>query len=177
MRYEIGLTSIATIALAVAVVACGSSSHPGRSISLGPTDWPPVPNLSPQPLPTPTPSPDLCGEWSNQSVAGTAGSSIAALYGELRNCGRFGKEWLIATLGKHDNDFNYTTSGVMAVYMCGDNPACLDGRNDHPIGGWLFVAPPTPSGVTVSGVGLDGSCLGVMARGAHCFNFVTNTFE
>src|SRR5438128_2744091 len=107
-----------------------------------------------------------CGEWS--SASGTLGSTVTRRYGEIRNCGLFRDSWVITTLGGVDSD------GVIGVYRCdSSDTSCLDGRNDHPVSGWIFYPPPFPGGITLLGGG-DGNKLTVDNAG-HQLTFEIST--
>jgi hypothetical protein len=167
MRNAERLLALLTVcALAGVAISClggdeqGTDNEPATTLSL---------------LPTPTPSPYVCGdEWSDQRKPGTVGYEIAANYGEIRNCGLFGDEWIITTLGKRDRQGVYTTSGVVAYYQCeGSDDRCVDGRTDHPLDGWTVVEPPIARGLTIMTWRPDKQEL---VLSGLTFSLITNTF-
>ena len=162
---------IAVVALAAAGVSCSGGHEQTQPEALA-TSF--SATLTASVPATGTPSPNVCGSWSDQSIPGTAGYKIAAKYGEIRNCGLFGDEWIMNTLGVHDNQFVYTTSGVVAYYECEEGDEhCLDGRTGHPLSGWTVVEPPIPRGLTLMNWRRNKEEL---VLSGLTFSLITNTF-
>jgi len=131
-------------------------------------------------LPVPTPSPSVCGSWA--AVSGAVGSVITAHFGEIRNCGLYGTQWVITALGQRpaSAEAGKASSGVIAVYQCTTSDAgCLDGQTPHGVDGWQFFLPPSVGGVTVLGLSPSGSgnLLIDNAGGQMCFNLKTHAYD
>ena len=101
---------------------------------------PPLIIGSPQ-TPSSEVAPTSCGAWP-------AESAIADKYGELTRCGLHAGTWVIVAGGKVDTSGMWS-SGVIALYPCNGDQACLDNRNDHPFTGWTFVSPPYSGEISI----------------------------
>lgn len=88
-----------------------------------------------------TPPANVCGSWAASN--GAVGQPIASLYGPVRSCVRVGQGWIITTLGAG------SANGVIAEYSCGNDIACRNGQNPHPLTGWVIYTAPGPGGITL----------------------------
>jgi len=87
------------------------------------------------PMAPPTPSPNECGAWAASN--GVVGSIITTRFGEIRDCGLYGTQWIISTLG------SLQQPSVIAVYQCSTNDTgCLNGQTPHSPDGWQSFTPP-----------------------------------
>jgi len=127
------------------------------------------------PAAPPSPSPNECGAWAASD--GAVGSIVTARFGEIRDCGLYGTQWLIAALGAHKGGAQQ--SGVIAIYQCATDTGCLDGQNPHTASGWQFFPPPYQGGVTVlerSSVDTDNVVID-NAGAQICFSLRTHTYD
>lgn len=91
-----------------------------------------------------TPAPSICGGPSPAGVSVT--TSLAAEYGEVRNCLQAGSTWVVVTAGFPPDG----ATGVIALYPCStSDSACMSGDGSYPIGNWQIVRPPYPGPLKV----------------------------
>lgn len=158
--------------IALGAYAAVTAQQDGSDSTATPTGGTPGPDATPAQTEAPLPTlageaPNACGDWP----AAAADGPIASQYGEIRNCVLFEGTWVIATLGKVDAN-GVRAAGVIALYPCHADEACLDNRTEHPLAGWEIVKPPfSNGGITIMGV-LNGELL----LGKYTFNVVTRTF-
>ncbi len=123
------------------------------------------------PMVPPTPSPNECGAWAVSN--GAVGSIITARFGEIRDCGLYGTQWVISTLG------SLQQPSVIAVYQCSTNDTgCLNGQTPHSPDGWQSFTPPYQGSVKVLGALLPNSDVLPIENGGYqiCFHLRAHTF-
>lgn len=148
--------------LPVASTMIGGSTATGESLSASSSRAPTEPSTS-------------CGTWL--TPASTVGQYFTDHYGEIRNCGLFGTQWVISTLGFHGTSASPQT-GVLGVYPCKPGEtSCLDGQSPYPVAGWKVVTAPYPGALTVLGYP-ELTCIILDDEGHQlAFNLTTDTFQ
>lgn len=152
-------------AAAIALAAC---ANPGQHSASGFVVSPGSDTESPSPEETPTPVEALCGSWSAE------GSELAKANGEIRNCIRYGQEWIVFTLSPDEKSYGY-----VGIDACADgDQTCLDGAQPHPLADWVWVQVPYPGGVTLLGStddSLSPPSQLIVEDGGHEMNFDPST--
>lgn len=156
-------SSSATSSVASGAVAINSGPSSGASSGA---------SSSSAPKPT-RPDPAVCGSWLQENVY----PYFSSRYGEIRNCGLVGTQWVLTTLGTGNGSTGTGTTGIVALYACksGDNQ-CLDGQNPHPVSGWKVFTPPHVGGVTIMGNPTPDCLMVENAGGQIYFNLATHAF-
>jgi hypothetical protein len=157
--------------LIVAAVALAGCADPGQRPASGFVASPGTETQTPTPEDTPTPQDALCGAWSAD------GSELAKAQGEIRNCFRYGQEWIVFTLSPDETSYGY-----VGIDACADeDQSCLDGSQPHPLADWSWTQAPYPGGLALLGSSdaLSPPAELIVGNGGHELNFdpITDTFS
>jgi hypothetical protein len=151
----------ATVGLGIAIAA-PASTDPANSKAVPPAVPGRWPAQATEPAPLPAADPDVCGSWSSE--AGGTARNITAQHGELRNCGKFGSDWILTTVN------NGNRPGAIGVRHCANDATCLDGRIDPGPHAFTWYTPAGLPTSAMSLIGTEGSQL-IVSYGGNELHF------